>query len=626
MKITFKTFLMMSFLVGGAFYGTAQTKEQREQIVKNYDFERIEQLKNQFDQEFKEKKAKALELAKINNWPVQMVKDGAVIELMEVTEEGKPLYYTTYNAGSAITSRANHIQPGGSLGLNLTGTGMYVGVWDGEYPRTSHVDFVNRFTTQDGPGTPIARHPTHVLGTIIGAGTNNANARGIAYQAYGYINNYANDLTEMTTQASFGLLLSNHSYGFIAENLPQYFFGAYTSKSKSVDDIAFANPSYQPVVAAGNDGDGNYDHLTGMGTAKNTIVVAAVSNVPNYTGPSSVSLASFSNWGPTDDNRIKPDISAKGVSVTSTIETNDTSYGQLSGTSMATPGVTGVLVLLQQHFSNLNAGAYMQSATVRGLVAHTADEAGAFDGPDSKFGWGLINAKKGAEAISKKGVQSLISELTLLPNQTYTKNVVVLGTEPLVATLSWTDPSGNVSNGTVDSPTPVLVNNLDIKITKNTDTYFPWKLGGALTAAAVQGDNNVDNIEKVEVLNPSGIYTITISHKGTTLVNPRSGSVPSQDYSLIVTGIDATLGTDSFQTNKFKVWPNPTKDILNISIGDVVEDKAGFDIFDIQGRKVMQGQLKSIESTLSVDSLRSGIYFVQVSNGNLKEVKKIVVE
>ena len=42
MKITFKTFLLAGFVLGGAFYGFAQTKEQREQIIKNYDLKKLE--------------------------------------------------------------------------------------------------------------------------------------------------------------------------------------------------------------------------------------------------------------------------------------------------------------------------------------------------------------------------------------------------------------------------------------------------------------------------------------------------------------------------------------------------------------------------------------------------------
>ncbi len=618
MKITLKPLLMVGAILVTMF-ANAQSAEERAKIVRNYNLDKLNGIAKQYEDNFNKNYAEAMRLAQINNWPLTVKKDGATQYLMDVTKEGTPIYYTSYNVGAAQTIRANRLHPGGSLGLSLTGSGMYVGVWDGEYPRTSHVDFVNRFTTQDGPGVPIALHPTHVLGTIIGAGANNANARGIAYQAYGYINNYANDLGEMTTQSSFGLLLSNHSYGFVASMLPDYYFGAYTDKSAAVDNIAFNAPYYQPVVAAGNDGDGNYDHLTGMGTAKNTIVVAAVAQVSSYTGPSSVSLAGFSNWGPTDDFRIKPDISSKGLAVLSASNLSNTSYVSNQGTSMAAPGITGALLLLQQYYGNLNAGNYMLSSTVRGLLAHTADEAGASDGPDAKFGWGLMNAEKYAEAIRKKGTESILEENTLTTSQTFTKNVLALGTEPLVVTLSWTDPAGQQSNGVVNAFIPAIVNDLDIKVERNGVTYYPWKLTNSLTAAAIKGVNDVDNIEKVEILVPdAGVYTITVSHKG-GLTNG------SQPYSLIATGIDAdaVMSVNENQKSKFKIYPNPTNSVVNIS-SELLSGNEEFYMYDLQGRLVKSGKLRTSEAQISIENLNTGIYMLQIKGDGFFETHKII--
>ena len=71
-----------------------------------------------------------------------------------------------------------------------------------------------------------------------------------------------------------------------------------------------------------------------------------------YTG-TPVSLAGFSSRGPVTldgSNRIKPDISAPGVNVRSSLNTSDTTYSghDWSGTSMAGPHVVGVVALLWQ--------------------------------------------------------------------------------------------------------------------------------------------------------------------------------------------------------------------------------------------------------------------------------------
>ncbi|MGH1438297.1 MAG: T9SS type A sorting domain-containing protein, partial [Lewinella sp.] len=103
-------------------------------------------------------------------------------------------------------------------------------------------------------------------------------------------------------------------------------------------------------------------------------------------------------------------------------------------------------------------------------------------------------------------------------------------TSPLLASISWTDRAGT-SNTTVNSTTPVLVNDLDIRVTKGGTTYFPYELAGATTSA--QQDNNVDPYERVDISGASGTYTITVTHKGTL-----TGG--SQNFSLIVTGLTGT--------------------------------------------------------------------------------------
>ena len=58
-------------------------------------------------------------------------------------------------------------------------------------------------------------------------------------------------------------------------------------------------------------------------------------------------MADFSSWGPLQDFTLKPDVSAPGVSVTST--GNDNRYNTMSGTSMAGPfNAGGAAVVMQR--------------------------------------------------------------------------------------------------------------------------------------------------------------------------------------------------------------------------------------------------------------------------------------
>jgi len=633
-KNTVKVMLLMS-LLGSSFTLFAQSAEAKKKILANSYVEAGAKLTQRLDAEFKEKHAEALKLAEVNGWPLTIKNENGRADLMYVSEEGAPIYYGTSNVGSAITSRSNWLHPGGGLGLSLTGLSsnaavgqMYVGMWDGEYPLITHQDFVGRIEAADvSIPNPIELHPTHVMGTMIGSGATAATSKGIAYQAYGIASNYDNDLAEMGNQNEFvGMIVSNHSYGLRAELVPTYYFGAYIAQSRDLDEMLFDYPYYQPVIAAGNDNNGaTYGMLTSMGTSKNAVVVAAVNEVNTFNAdgtPTSVTIANFSNWGPTDDNRIKPDISSKGTNVYSTSHVSTSAHATLQGTSMAAPGITGAFALIQQYYAEQHEGTFMRSATLRALMAHTADECGTDAGPDARFGWGLMNAKKCAETITNEGVSSMIEENVLLPGQTYTINVTAIGNQPVIATLAWTDPAGvAVSNSTTSSR---LINNLDIKVTKGSTTFRPWKLGASNSAAAVQGDNNVDNIEKVEIAEASGAYTITVSHKGTTLVNPNG--TPSQQYSLVITGVGEPVGVDEVAAELFSIWPNPAADVLNVRLTAGFENGASVKMYDIQGRVMLQQSLTGMETIVNTQSLSSGVYFVDVLNGGKNQVKKVVIE
>ena len=178
----------------------------------------------------------------------------------------------------------------------------------------------------------------------------------------------------------------------------------------------------------------------------------------------------------TDDGRIKPDIVADGQSVYSTISTNDSSYGYLSGTSMASPNAAGSLFLLQELAQQIIPNKFMRSATIKGLAIHTANEAGLFPGPDYKYGWGLLNIGEAAtvlnNALTSNNSSSsvdLVYENVLQNKGSYSTSVIASGNKPLKATLVWTDVKGEIETSLNDT-THRLVNDLDLKITKDTIT------------------------------------------------------------------------------------------------------------------------------------------------------------
>ena len=522
----------------------SQTLAERQVITANYDQQALTLLEDELRKDFETNQRIAFEMAAQKGWETHMtLPNGGNALLVGVFDDGTPKYYATYNREGAITTRANTVNTGGVAGLDLNGENMIAGVWDGGLVRESHNLLEDRVLQIDNPGS-ISSHATHVSGTMVGSGSQvNGQAKGMAPMAELLAYDFGADEPEMTSAASQGMILSNHSYGIPADNVPLWYIGYYDSNARNIDRIIYNAPYYLPICSAGNDrqsgenpGDGGYDYLTDKSVAKNNIVVAATFEVLEYEDASDVFMSSFSSWGPTDDGRIKPDISAKGVNMYSSSGASNASYTNMSGTSMATPNVSGSLLLLQQHYNDLN-GEYMLASTLRALALHTADEAGFAPGPDYRFGWGLLNTQRAAQVISQDGTESMIITETLDANDVYTYTFKADGTQDISATIAWTDPAANpLPGGNEDVATPSLVNDLDLRISQDGGvTFLPWVLNAATpTAGATNGDNVVDNVEKIEINTPeAGDYIVRVSHKGQLLVND------SQVFSLVIEGISS---------------------------------------------------------------------------------------
>lgn len=508
-------------------------------------------------------------------------KDGTLIELVNITENGHPLFYKTNNIDAAATISTSKVWPGGALGLNLNGAGMTnrLGVWDGGAVLTSHREFTSRATQMDAP-TSTNEHSTHVACTMIGAGID-SKAKGGAFAAPIKCYDWTNDDAEMTAAANLGLLISNHSYGLVCgwtynsslnrydwygdisiSTKEDYKFGFYLQSTADWDQIALSNPNYLIFKAAGNDRgdkpsgsgntyvldanqnwvvntysipqDGPYDCVGPDACGKNTMTIGAISKIPGgYTNPASVVMSSFSGWGPTDDGRIKPDLVACGVDVYSASNVSNSSYTTMSGTSMATPNASGSALLVQQYYNQMK-GQFMKAATLKALLIHTADEAGAADGPDYSYGWGLMNTAAAVSAI-KDTNNTVIFQNTLANGGTYTYTTFNDGSKPLKVTINWMDVPGTPPAASLDPTNRMLVNDLDVRIVRNSDqqVFYPYVMNPANpTAAATTGDNSRDNVEQIMLKSPTaGSYTITVTHKGSLT------GLSSQPFSMIISGI-----------------------------------------------------------------------------------------
>lgn len=191
--------------------------------------------------------------------------------------------------------------------------------------------------------------------------------------------------------------------------------------------------------------DGNTDYTASEngGTSKAVISVGALAarsaylnikgkwiNDSGYVIPPAA--AAFSGKGPTTDGRIKPDVTAPGYDVPSslnnkqiadwmldrtlltTVFRNDTQYWTaFNGTSMAAPHVTGIVALMLQAYPELDA----QDAA--SILRNTAD-ADQITGqvPNNRYGYGRVNAYSAVVAtLAKSGINLPKKEdLSIYPN------------------------------------------------------------------------------------------------------------------------------------------------------------------------------------------------------------------
>ena len=397
-------------------------------------------------------------------------------------------------------------------------------------------------------------------------------------------------------------------------------FGFYAGGTAEWDAIAHAAPRYLVVKSAGNDrddvgpgpsgghyvwdgdasdwawstdtrdpdgGDDGHDTLPYRGNAKNILTVGAVDDIPGgWSSPGDVSVTAFSGWGPTDDGRIKPDLVANGVALYSPLGGADDAYAGYSGTSMAAPGVTGSLnLLLSQYQERL--GETPLASTLKAIVLHTTDEAGPAPGPDYRHGWGLLNTARAALLVDDHAAGGArIVEATLAGGATDTHRFAHDGGGPLVFTLAWTDPAGTPPAWSLDPDTPMLMNDVDLRVVREADgaVFRPWALDPATPdQPATTAANHRDNVETVDATGAgAGVYRVEIGHTG-ALSGP-------QAYSLVQTGgspVSATAVGDAPPTARLLgAAPNPFNPRTEILLSLARAGAAAVDVYDLRGRKL----------------------------------------
>ena len=124
------------------------------------------------------------------------------------------------------------------------------------------------------------------------------------------------------------------------------------------------------VVSAGNDGTSPWYYISAPADSPKVLTVGAVDGNRNK--------AAFSSFGPTADERVKPDLCAMGVGTI--IATTDGLVGSGNGTSFSAPLISGMMACLWQAKPNL---------TVNELMESVVSASSSFNSPNNEIGYGI---------------------------------------------------------------------------------------------------------------------------------------------------------------------------------------------------------------------------------------------
>ncbi|MBT6972647.1 MAG: S8 family serine peptidase, partial [Euryarchaeota archaeon] len=455
---------------------------------------------------------------------------------------------TPLNSYAAQTVELDEVL--GTLNMDLDGTGEVIGVADTGID-SSHPDLNQKILsikTQYGLDTSSldknTGHGTHVVGTILGDGSSDSDAKGLAsgssmhFQALehdntGFFGRQGSLYDMLRDFYTAGSRTGSNSWGAPGAQ------GEYTSDSRSVDTFANDYDDFTVLFAAGESNVG----IAAPSTAKNALSIgAATSERPNSLPAGEVWNQSANGFSA--DGRIKPDLVAPGIEICSTMSEQALSplgvdcasgthsngnslYRSSNGSSHAT-AVASASVLLTREFLREEANVNAPSADlVRATLINGARDLGIQNIPNAQEGWGQIDLSNSFSP--KDGSTDLASfydtNISLSPGFGFIYGFDFNAAHGISITLVWTDVAGSAS---ALQSAPRLVNDLDLILTAPDGTIWfgnDFSNGLSTTTGMVDSTNVVERIELAPgTASQSGTWSIQVAN--------RAGS--EQSFALVV--------------------------------------------------------------------------------------------
>ena len=161
--------------------------------------------------------------------------------------------------------------------------------------------------------------------------------------------------------------------------------------------------------------------------------------------------------------------------------------------------------------------------------------------------------------------------------------------------------------------------------------------GGAnvdiLLATNVSGNNTTFSTVLASGIPNNGSATVVIPNLPTQSTTCRFMVRASANVFFAVNSrnftIQASLGTQDFGLQNFVLYPNPNKGSFNVKFDSASGNDVNISIFDIRGRAIFGKTFQNsgtFDQNLNIENVQSGVYLLTVTDGEIKQTKKIVVE
>ena len=523
--------------------------------------------------------------------------------------------------------------------LNLDGSGETIAVMDTGVDM-DHPDLFGRIAainTQFGlDSSPIdsnSGHGTHVAMTVLGDGTGDSIATGIAPEANLVMYALEHDPTGVFgRQGSIYDLLSDAELKTASVAVNAWGlngnYGAYTADSRSTDQYVSNNKFLLPIFSVGDNGGSGSSKITAPGTAKNVLSIGSSVNG---------SVSSYSSEGPTLDGRIKPDLVAPGdgicsaraeeaISVvgsvcgTGTHSNGRSMYMQLSGTSQATAVAGGSASLAREYLREV-AGINKPSASlIKATLINGAEDLGTPNIPNAKEGWGQIDLENSLNPTSA-GVSLDVfqdDERELQAGFSLIYSFDLDGSKGIDITLAWSDAEASANAAQSESR---LLNNLDlILIAPDGTSYLGNHFASGVSTTGGTADN-LNNIERIRI--PAGATT----QNGDWMVSVEHRGGNSQRYSIVVAADATLIPTADLTVFGNSILPSSSTplvgDLVSISLAWHNQGTLASGPYRVQFEDVTSGSIlyDSNRTSLEGGSLDSVSFFTQFSTTGIHKLR-----